>query len=197
MSSRLLSWSNLLVFFELISSFIGSLFLVYGFYVLLVERAQIPVCSLEMLNNQNKVLVDQLPQITVEVTGAVKNPGVWQFGRESWVGDAIKQANGISSAADKEFVAKNLNLAEVLSDGDKIYIPFDWEKETAKNNPETVSSISINHASLTELMELKGIGESRAQLIVENRPYLQIDELVTKEVISSSVFDEIRGLISL
>lgn len=200
MSSRLVVWSKLLVLFELTSSIMGGVVVVYGFYVLLVERSKVPQCSLEMLNNQNELLVSQLPKITVEVTGAVNHPGVWQFDRASRVGEALKQAGGFSGQADTEFIAKNLNLALPLKDGDKIYVPFLWEKELKINSQlgvETKNMISINQASLKELISLPGIGESRAQAIIENRPYLQIDDLVTKAGISHSIFSELKTAISL
>ncbi|MFZ5437695.1 MAG: SLBB domain-containing protein [Patescibacteria group bacterium] len=200
MISRLVVWSKLLVLFELASSIVGGVVFVYGFYVLLVERSQVPQCSLEMLNNQNELLVSQLPQITVEVTGAVNHPGVWQFDRTSRVGEALKQAGGFSVQADAEFIAKNLNLASLLKDGDKIYVPFIWEKDLKVENQlgaETKNLISINQASLKELVSLPGIGESRAQAIIENRPYLQLDDLVTKAGISHSIFNELKAAISL
>ncbi len=200
MSSRLVVWSKLLVLFELTSSIMGGVVIVYGFYVLLVEQSQVPQCSLEMLNNQNELLVSQLPQITVEVTGAVNHPGVWQFDRTSRVGEALKQAGGFSVQADTEFIAKNLNLALSLKDGDKIYVPFIWEKDLKAENQlgvETKNLVSINQASLKELISLPGIGESRGQAIIENRPYLQLDDLVTKAGISNSIFNELKAAISL
>lgn len=178
----------------------GGVVIVYGFYVLLVEQSQVPQCSLEMLNNQNELLVSQLPQITVEVTGAVNHPGVWQLDRTSRVGEALKQAGGFSVQADTEFIAKNLNLALSLKDGDKIYVPFIWEKDLKAENQlgvETKNLVSINQASLKELISLPGIGESRGQAIIENRPYLQLDDLVTKAGISNSIFNELKAAISL
>jgi competence protein ComEA len=194
--TRIFSSSRILIYLEVISGLSGLLFLVYGFYVLLVERSNVQLCSLEMLSNQNEILVAQQPKIVVEVMGAVKQVGVWQFNRGDRVGDALEKAGGVINDADKEFVAKNLNLASKLSDGDKIYIPFNWEvnEDEVKANSYL---ISINNASKEELMSISGIGESRANLIIENRPYFEIKELVDKKVISESLFNNIGELLSI
>jgi len=196
-----LSWFSFFSLLELSAGLTGLFFVIYGCYVLIVERASVPSCSLEILNNKTTELVAHQPKLTVEVMGAVTNPGVWQFERGSRVGQAIDQAGGVTTAASREFVAKTLNLAERLTDGQKIYIPFSWEEELAKETQASVNNVtklvSINTASSDELMTLKGIGEARATAIIENRPYLQLSELVTKEVVSEGVFGEIKELISL
>lgn len=194
--AKFFSWSKLFSFLEFFSGLIGILFLIYGFYVLLIERSNVQVCSLEMLANQNEVLVAQQPRIVVEVMGAVNEVGVWQFNRDKRVGDALERAGGITSEADKEFVARNLNLAARLADGDKIYIPFNWEKEVDSSNSD-LDLISINKSTPEELMSISGIGESRANSIIENRPYTDINELLDKKVLSESLLKEIVGLISL
>jgi competence protein ComEA len=196
-----LSWFSFFSFLELSAGLTGLFFVIYGCYVLIVERASVPSCSLEILNNKTTELVAHQPKLTVEVMGAVTNPGVWQFERGSRVGQAIDQAGGVTNEASREFVAKTLNLAERLTDGQKIYIPFSWEEELVKETQASVNNVtklvSINTASSDELMTLKGIGEARATAIIENRPYLQLSELVTKEVVSEGVFGEIMELISL
>lgn len=197
---KLFSWKNLGLCFEFLAGTTGLVFLVYGFYVLLVERANIPVCSLEVLNNQNEALLAQQPKLTVEVTGAVNKPGVWQFSRTDRVGRAIEVAGGFSPEVDTEYVAKQLNLAELLTDGQKLYIPFRWEKQAAnevESNQQNLKLISINQATKEELQTLTGIGESRATAIIENRPYTELIELVDKEVLSTGIFDQIKSLISL
>lgn len=55
--------------------------------------------------------------------------------------------------------------------------------------------IDINRAGKHELMSLKGIGETRAQAIIRERPYARKDELVQKGIVPLSVYDDIKDRI--
>lgn len=192
------SWGALGKVLEVASGLVGLIGIIYGSYVLLVEQAKVPLCSLELLEQQNSLLIAQQPKITVEVIGAVNQPGVWQFDRGDRVGKAIEQAGGLSEQAQSQFIAKTLNMAAVLSDGEKIYIPFIGEDFGLNEfTEEKTSQISINTASLEELQVLNGIGESRATTLIKNRPYGKISELVDKKVLSSGMFEDLKDLLSL
>ena len=58
------------------------------------------------------------PQIFVDVTGAVNNPGVYTLTSNSRVIDAIKAAGNSAPGAD----LSTINLARVLADGEQIYV---------------------------------------------------------------------------
>ena len=142
-------------------------------------------------------------KITVDVEGAVINPGVYSLNSNSRVKDALIAAGGISSSADRYWIAKNLNLALKLSDSMKIYIPFQGETDSASSGQaasgvvQTSSLININSASLSELDTLPGIGPVTAQKITDGRPYSSIDDLLTKKIVKSSVFEKIKNKISV
>lgn len=55
--------------------------------------------------------------------------------------------------------------------------------------------IDINRASKSELMKLKGIGETRAQAIIRGRPYARKDEIVQKGIVPFSVYEDIKDRI--
>jgi DNA uptake protein ComE-like DNA-binding protein len=57
--------------------------------------------------------------------------------------------------------------------------------------------ISINNAEGKSLETLPGIGEKRASDIIANRPYSSINELLSKEVLSQTLFDSIKELITI
>src|SRR5690242_19954058 len=58
----------------------------------------------------------------VDVEGSVAHPGVYVLASNARVQDGLVAAGGLSAGADREFVAKNLNLAAKVIDGGKIYI---------------------------------------------------------------------------
>jgi len=68
-------------------------------------------------------------QIYVDLAGAVNKPGLYQLETGSRLATVIKQAGGFADQADQDFVSKELNLAQKLRDGDKIYIIAKEEKE--------------------------------------------------------------------
>lgn len=141
-------------------------------------------------------------EIKVDIGGAVEHPGLYEMQASARVADVIEKAGGLTSTAHIEYVSKQLNLAEVVSDGQKLYIPFQDESFTGTSTGGTVKGlksgqININTATLSELDSLVGIGESRAQKIIESRPYDAIEELVSKGVLSQSVFDNIAGEIGV
>ena len=61
-------------------------------------------------------------KITVEAAGEVEKPGVYEMTVDSRVNDLLTVAGGLSANADREWVAKNINLAQKITDGVKIYI---------------------------------------------------------------------------
>lgn len=66
-------------------------------------------------------------QIVVDISGAVKNPGIYKIDPSSRVGDALSAAGGVGENASIEFISKNLNLAQLVEDTQKIYVPFEWD----------------------------------------------------------------------
>lgn len=175
--------------------------IVYGFWDQLRPR-EVKVEIVKEQGTSEKVKVGG--EIVVDVAGAVEKPGVYKLPSNSRIGDALVLAGGLSLSADRSWVAANLNLAERLEDGEKIYIPGKLENsdnritqnigvsETQKNQ-----KININLASVSELDRLEGIGPSRAQTIVDNRPYSKTEELVSKARIPQSVYDKISSSISV
>jgi competence protein ComEA len=202
---------------QLLSGLLGLAGVMYGLQVLMVERANIPVCSADLLTAVGEQSFLRQQQLTVEVAGAVVEPGVWQVAVGSRMADAIEKAGGLSQRADRTFAVQSLNLAQALTDGQKIYVPFAGErlaesslstgysslgdKSSAVDSSQTASQlanlISVNGATAKELQTLPGVGEVRASKIMENRPYVALSELVTKEALTEGIFTNLQGLISL
>jgi competence protein ComEA len=152
-------------------------------------------------------------EIVVDVSGAVISPGVYRLPTGGRVGEALTAAGGLSAGADRDWVAKNINLAGKLVDGTKIYVPNRQESGSGKaglpaaeagsagkiNTASNLvsSSININTATSAELDTLPGIGPATATKIISNRPYQSVSELVEKKVVSQRVYDQIKDKVSV
>ena len=124
---------------------------------------------------------EALKEIYVHVCGAVNSPDVYAMPEGSRVTDAIKAAGGFADDADRDY----LNLADIISDGSKVYVPTKEEAESGELPPDaysngTVMSVSpdmtagnnkvnINTATAEELKTLNGIGDARAADIIRYR----------------------------
>ena len=181
----------------------GVLLISLGFLGLLALGPREPV--IEILPAEEVV---EEATLFVHLEGAVEKPGVYELPVNARVNDLLIRAGGLSAEADREWVAKNLNLAQKLSDGVKIYVPSREEgvslaSETADSGEVAgvqsaiTGKININTASAGELDSLWGIGEKRAASIIENRPYSSIEEFLTKKIIPKNVYERIKEEISV
>lgn len=132
--------------------------------------------------------------IWVDVSGAVVVPGVYKLTEGARVKDALVAAGGVSSTADRAVLAKEVNLAAILTDGQKIYIRAAGGEVAGA---ETTDKINLNSASLSELDSLWGVGSVRAGEIVKNRPYAKAEDLLTKKIVTKSVFEKIKDQITV
>jgi len=142
-------------------------------------------------------------QLVVDVEGAVLKPGVHNVPSDSRLQDALIAAGGLSSDADRDWVTKNLNLAIKVTDGAKIYIPKVGEEIESIKGIKSIKGgdaediININSASEHELDSLPGVGPVTAQKIINGRQYSSIDELLSKKIVGSKVFEQIKEKITL
>lgn len=149
-------------------------------------------------------------KIVVDVAGAVNKPGVYRLDTKSRIEDALLAAGGVSSEADQEYIGRSVNLASVLTDGAKVYIPFLKENAAAVlgTTPLRSSSyegqastneslVNLNTASSLELEALPGIGVVTAGKIISARPYSTIEELVKKKAVSQRVLEQIKEKVSV
>lgn len=129
--------------------------------------------------------------VVVDVGGAVNYPGVYRMPEHSRVHQLVQVAGGFSKNVDLAYVNEKLNTAEILADSKKYFIPL-----VAKQNTVTTplkDAIDINKASIAQLDTLTGIGKVTAEKIVSSRPYSDVQELVTKKVITQKVLDQIAS----
>ncbi len=153
---------------------------------------------------ESLVKSDQISGIKIDISGAVKNPGVYKLAKDSRMEEAIALSGGFDGKANKDYISKKLNLSQKLSDGQKIYVPF----ETEDFQPQlgsgggvvagaSTSVIGLNTGTQSELEALPGIGPVTAQKIIGARPFNEISELLTKKAVSRSVFEKIKEQVDL
>lgn len=144
-------------------------------------------------------------EVKVHVVGAVTTAGVYTLPADARVDDAVRAA-GATADAD----LSQLNLAQKLSDGQKITVPK--AGETAPTQATTgVSStgdattpdviININTASLEELQNLPNIGEVRANAIIayreEHGGFKTIEELQEVSGIGEKTFEKLKAHVTV
>ena len=149
-------------------------------------------------------------QIRVHICGAVSREGVYTLPAGSRVCDGVDLAGGLTDTAAGQAV----NLARILKDGERIYIPDqeevrngecrEWdstgapeEGSTGENAGET--TVNINTAGQEELMHLSGIGASRAADIVayreENGRFTKPEDLMKVPGIKEATFRKLKDRI--
>ena len=151
-------------------------------------------------------------QIYIHIIGEVNNQGVIILEKGQRIIDAIEKAGGITKKAD----LSKVNLAYVLSDGQKVRIPSVDDKENVEyvtqNSGNNIlieggnqganninlggGKVNINTATQTELETLTGIGPSLAARIIEyrgqNGKFKKVEELRNVKGIGQSKYDGIK-----
>ena len=139
------------------------------------------------------------PEIFVDVTGAVNNPGVYTLTGRSRVIDAIKAAGDSAPGAD----LSTINLARVLNDGEQIYVDSTIVNSSGQRVSKKVPSgpININRATLRQLDALDGIGPVIAGRIIEyrnkNGSFLTVDDLQKVSGIGAAKFAQIKSKVRI
>lgn len=149
----------------------------------------------------------------VHVAGAVLRPGVYSLPVGARVSDAVASAGGALGSA----AADAVNLARIVADGERIYIPTQeetdgfaaavgaaepWSGEPAA--PGTASAggtIDVNRATAAELEELPGVGPATAQKIIDDReangPFAKPEDLMRVPGIGAKKFEAMREQVSV
>ena len=142
------------------------------------------------------VETDESEKIYVYVCGQVNNPGVVCLSMDARVYQAIEAAGGLTNEAAIGLI----NQAELLTDGQMVYVPMEGEDYTIAVS-ESDSKININTAGKDALMTLPGIGESRAQDIIDYREstggFQTIEDVMQVSGIKEAAFEKIKDYIKV
>ncbi|GAB6705902.1 helix-hairpin-helix domain-containing protein [Streptococcus uberis] len=146
----------------------------------------------------------EMETIMVDIKGAVVKEGVYQLQRNSRVTDAIQIAGGLRDDADPNAI----NLAQKLSDEAILYVARKGENKSIIDSQGQQSSsieqggqrdqkVNINKATIEDLRKIPGIGEKRAQEILDARDskggFKSIDDLLTISGIGQKTLEKIKN----
>ena len=150
--------------------------------------------------------------IVVDVAGAVLRPGVYRLAPGSRLGEAIEAAGGYDPRVDAERAARELNLASIVADGDRVRVPSRDDPPGAPvagggsgasgsgGAGSGTGLVNVNSATTAELEELPGIGPVTAGKIIaarEEQPFAAVDDLLARKVVGKATMDKIRDLITV
>lgn len=136
--------------------------------------------------------------VYVYVCGAVTDPGVVELPEGSRAEEALRLAGGMTPEAAPFYV----NLAEPVTDGQKLYFPTEEEALVLENaaKAEAEGLVNINTASEEELCTLPGIGASRAADIVkyreQNGRFQNKEDIMKVSGIKQNAYDKLRDKIT-
>ena len=151
--------------------------------------------------------------IFVDIGGAVKNPMLVELPDGSRVDDAIQAAGGLKQEADMS----NINRAEFLLDGQKIYIPslaLDADGNVIENaaagtavssasgsGSDATGKVNINTADSTQLQTLNGVGPATAQKIIDyrqsNGSFTSVEDIKNVSGIGDKTFEKMKDHITI
>lgn len=141
--------------------------------------------------------VEYSRQIFVHVCGQVCQPGVVMLPEGSRAWEAVEAAGGLADEAWEAAV----NLAAVLQDGEKLYIPAVGEIVAKEAGQADSGLVNLNTADADRLQTLSGIGESRAADILSYRErsggFRSVEEIMQVPGIKESTYEKIKDKITV
>ena len=163
-----------------------------AFFVVRGTSQEIQVVAPEL------TVAESVAEVTVDVAGAVTNPGVYSLPINSRVIDALKAAGDTLKGAD----VSDINLARIIKDGEQVYIyPPQKGGSSVRVSPQRAKAkqtgpIALNRASAKELETLDGIGPVLAARIVAyrkvNGPFVNIEDLLKVSGIGTAKFGQFK-----
>lgn len=180
---------------------------------ILVEMTQKAV---EGVPEENPPVVGMEPSsapelIFIDIKGAVIYPNIYEMTSGQRLYDVVEKAGGFTEHADQNQV----NLAQRLQDEMVIYIPMKGEDvpEHLALSPvnsagtgneaegEETQKININTADAAGLTTLNGIGEKKAQTIIDYReeqgPFMSVEDIKNVSGIGDKSFENLKDSITV
>lgn len=104
-------------------------------------------------------------RIVVQVSGAVRNPGLFEVDDDTRVGEVIELAGGANILAE----TTEINFARRVVDGEQIFLPKRVVASRELKPFSTPAVLDLNHANGKQLAEIPGVGQDLGAAIVAHR----------------------------
>lgn len=140
-------------------------------------------------------------KLYIDIKGEVHQPGVYLVEKDMRVIDVVELAGGLLNEAALDQV----NLAERVFDEMVIYVPNIEDVESIEKldhlNASNHAKMKINRATLEELIQLPGIGEKKAEAIIQSiaelGPFETVDDLTRVSGIGEKTVESLKDLITI
>lgn len=178
--------------------------------------------SMENDSMKNEPIKKDSPSVAgkVYIWGEVKVPGVYEFYPDARIGDIVELAGGLTRKAAPGCV----NLAAVVEDGQEIHIydKSQWdalsmsgqspgEASSGRTSPDPLPDqidqsgsqalVNLNTATKEQLMTVPGIGEAKAEAILnfrsEQGAFSKIEDIMKISGIKEKMFQKIKNYITV
>ncbi|NKC69103.1 helix-hairpin-helix domain-containing protein [Vagococcus fluvialis] len=151
---------------------------------------------------------NDLVKMYVDIKGAVKLPGMYEVTSDMRVLNVIDMAGGLKETADDSKV----NFSQRIEDQMVIYIPVEGEElsetviagtnsNTANISKDEEGKVNLNQATKEELMTLSGVGDKKAEKIIEyreeNGSFKTIEDLKNVNGFGEKSFESLEKYISI
>jgi competence protein ComEA len=145
--------------------------------------------------------------LVVDVQGAVVRPGIVHLSAGARVADAIAAAGGYGPRVAADRVGQALNLAALVKDGDKVFVPSRDDRSSSASSGSGGSGgsttggngpVDLNRATVAELDALPGIGPVTAAKIIaarDEQAFGSVDDLRTRKILGAATFDKVKNLV--
>ena len=218
---KVLNHKRIIIIILTIIFIIGLLVYYYFNYYKNAKEVDIVINKNEQIESN---VIDNDQVMYVDIKGYVSLPGVYSFktSENARINDLILKAGGLKKEADTSI----LNLSKKLEDEMTVIIYSKSEVENyvktqellknklelcekklsnnacinVENKSDEKKIININTASKEELMTLDGIGESKANAIIEYRnktKFQDIKDILNVEGIGENLFESIKDSIKI
>lgn len=193
------------------------------------EKSALTLSNLSKKQEKEPSKTKEKKELAVDIKGEIINPGIYHLKEGSRVTDVIEKAGGLTEKANTTVINLSKKIIDemviIIYSNEEVK---DFQKtkekeqllqekciqkeENALKNDACINSadtttnkptgkISLNQATKEELMTLPGIGDAKAEDIINyrtnNNGFKTLEELKNIKGIGDSIFDKIKEIITL
>jgi competence protein ComEA len=151
--------------------------------------------NININNNQSEIELEVNSLYKVHIDGEVMNPNVYEINECDRLNVLIELAGGLTENAD----TSRINLARILEDGLKVYIPSIIENKPSIESNNKLTLTDFNQLTKEDLMKIDGIGEVIASNIIKYKSnkgiFKKVSDLLNVDGIGEKKLELIKNMI--